>query len=231
MIREAFKNVFGTTPKEQPLINILTRTSGRPIGFRKCRESIATQTYKKVRHIVSYDDDADLAYLNQYTEVEKLKVLKEEKPLTGEIPPVPSEFKPYNLYCNALLKKVREGWIMFLDDDDMLADKKVLEKIVRNLHNSENSLLIWQTEFPNGALLPPKLEFKQKKILFERIDTACFIFHTKYKDISQWDSWYAADYRFIDGLSKQIPKQKWIPKIFTLKNNLGDSGRRNDLSE
>lgn len=215
--------------KEQPLINILTRTSGRPVGFKKCRESIDNQTYKKVRHIVSYDELADLAYLDQYNEIDKIKVQRLDKPLKDESPPVPSEFKPYNLYCNDLLNMVSEGWVMFLDDDDMLANEKVLENIVTNLQNGNNKILIWQTKFPNGALLPPEREFQQKKIFFERIDTACFMFHSKYKEVSKWDGWYAADYRFLEGLTRHIPKQKWISQVFTLKNNLGDKGRRNDI--
>ncbi len=231
MIRVKFlKNYFSFLfkKKEEPLINILTRTSNRPIGFEKCINSVNNQTYRNVRNIISYDDPADLGYIKKHN-VDCIRVLREVRG-DGNFSDE-NKFEPYNLYCNELLKEVQEGWIMFLDDDDMLADEKTLENIVANLQNGNDTLIIWKTKFPNGALLPPEWEFKHKQIRFERIDTACFIFHSKYKDVSRWDSWYAADFRFIEGLTKHIPKKKWIPQVFTLKNNFGDRGRRNDLPE
>ena len=50
---------------KNPLINILTRTSNRPIGFKNCELSIKNQTYKNIKHIVSYDNDNDLTYLKE----------------------------------------------------------------------------------------------------------------------------------------------------------------------
>jgi len=70
------KNLFGIGKKKsnQPiLINILTRTSGRPNGFNKCRKSIENQTYIQIKHLVSYDDNNDLHYLKKY-DCEKIKV-------------------------------------------------------------------------------------------------------------------------------------------------------------
>ena len=42
--------------KTDVLVNILTRTSGRPIGFNNCRHSVRNQKYKRIRHIVSCED-------------------------------------------------------------------------------------------------------------------------------------------------------------------------------
>jgi hypothetical protein len=49
-----------------PLINILTRTSNRPNGFKRCRESIENQTYKNIRHIVSIDNLNDEEYVKSH---------------------------------------------------------------------------------------------------------------------------------------------------------------------
>lgn len=223
---------FSSSVEKPVLINILTRTSGRPIGFRKCRESLKNQSYKNFRHIVSYDDIADLTYLNKYDSIDKIKVARQENPLKGEIPPVPGDFKPYNLYCNELLQEVKEGWVIFLDDDDMLSHNNVLKEIVNHIRqNNDNTLFLWYTRFPCGTLLPSKAIFKSKKIVLQQIDTACFLFHSKYKNAVKWDSWWAADFRFIEALSQIIPKQKWLPFAFTQKNNFGDQGRRNDILE
>lgn len=230
MLNFLIKKSTENRTKEQPLINILTRTSGRPVGFSKCYHSIANQSYKKVRHIVSYDDPQDLEYLKDY-QVEKIAVKREKTaPISMTPPEENSEFKPYNLYCNELLSVVEEGWIMFLDDDDMLSRENVLEEITNYiLKNNTDTLFFWKTRFPNGFLLPSNSNFRNKKVILQQIDTACFLFHSKYKSVSHWDCWWAADYRFIKELSDTIPDQKWIPKTFTQKNNFGDQGKRNDI--
>ena len=39
----------------------------------------------------------------------------------------------YNLYCNTLLKKVKNGYIMFLDDDDKFYSNSALSEINEKL--------------------------------------------------------------------------------------------------
>ncbi|MCY2687848.1 glycosyltransferase family 2 protein [Salinimicrobium sp. TH3] len=216
--------------KEKPVINILTRTSGRPRGFAKCRESIENQTYKKVRHLVSYDSVADLDYLVR-DDIEKIKVTNQT--VAAElIQSLDLEYKPYNLYCNELLAKVEEGWVLFLDDDDMLTNNQVLEDIFKAIRKGdEDTIFFWFTRFPNGALFPSTENFKKRTIKLQQMDTACFMFHSKYKGSATWDCWKAADFRFVKELSEIIPNQKWIPKALTQKNNFGDQGRRNDISD
>lgn len=227
--RELIKLIF-KRKKETIPINVLTRTSNRPNGFKKCHDSLLNQTYKNYLHIVSYDSKKDLKYL----EGEKIKKIcvkpEKDEPQFKPEASVMLEYKPYNLYCNDLLQQVKDGWIMFLDDDDMLAEKNVLKKLVSHIKEcDEDTLLLWQARFPNGDLIPPVYTFEKEEIKLSHIDTACFIFHSKYKDRVKWDCWTAADYRFIRNLSGIIPNQLWIPKTFTLKNNFGDHGSRNDI--
>lgn len=214
-------------PKTPEIINILTRTSGRPKGFQKCHTSILKQSCQNYKHIVSYDDVIDLDYLNKYDL--KIVSVKKNNSLPDSI--LIDRHEPYNLYCNELLCEVEEGWIMFLDDDDMLAHKRVLMMLYDQIkkHN-DDTLFIWQTKFPNGSLLPPNKTFNQKEIKEQFIDTACFMFHSKYKDKAKWDPFWAADFRFIKDLAEVIPNQKWIKKVLTQKNNFGDGGKRNDVN-
>ena len=65
--------------KEDIIINILTRTSKRPIGFDNCYKSIINQTYKSIKHIVSYEDNKDLQYLNKYDVVKTYNAVIEKK--------------------------------------------------------------------------------------------------------------------------------------------------------
>ncbi len=226
MLNKIFNIIRAKKEKDFVVINILTRTSGRPKGFGKCHESIRRQNSKTYKHIVSYDNLADLDYLKKY-EVKKVPI---EKELIGLPMNEDDRFEPYNLYCNNLLNEVEEGWIMFLDDDDMLADEEVLKKLQKEIRqNDEDTLFIWQTKFPDGSLLPPDETFNKKEIKLQHIDTACFMFHFKYKNVAKWDGFWAADFRFIKKLSQAIPNQRWIRQRLTLKNNFGDQGRKNDL--
>lgn len=215
--------------KDKVLINILTRTSNRPIGFNNCRQSIVRQTYKNIKHLVSYENKSDLTYLD-FNNLSKVKVEKYEghkKTNTeGHL------HAPYNLYCNAMLDNVNNGWVLFLDDDDHLLHKKVIKEIVSQINKADNdTLFIWQMRYPNGKLLPAEKHFKEKNIEFEKIGSPCFLFHSKYKNLAQWDEWKASDYRVIKRLYEEIPKNKWIEKVYVQINNFGDLGERNDILE
>ena len=198
--------------KEELLINILTRTSGRPIGFYNCRRSIEKQSYKKIKYFVSYENEDDIDYLD-CTGLIKIKVNKYDGDIL--INPNGSLHAPYNLYCNELLNNVENGWILFLDDDDHLLHNKVIQEIVSEIKKAdEDTLFIWQMRYPNGKLLPTREHFKSEQIAMDYIGSPCFIFHSKYKGFAKWDQWKASDYRVIKKLHETIPNTKWIKKVY-----------------
>lgn len=215
---------------EKPLINILTRTSNRPNGFGMCVNSIKNQTYDKINHIVSYDNDLDLNYINNYN-VTKIKINREEiiKNDKSVNPNNPNFwFSPHNLYCNSLLDVVEDGFIMFLDDDDMLLHENVIEVIVNNIVD-EDTILIWKMQYPNGSVLPDNNAFKTKSIRLGGIGSPCFLFHSKWKDFYRWDAYKCGDYRFLEKLYKKIPNNKWINTPFIKLNNSGGLGKKEDI--
>lgn len=214
--------------KDDILINILTRTSNRPKGFHNCHQSILNQTYKNVLHFVSFDDVADLDYINLY-DVVKVRVKRLPKNMNrgkgGAI------HAPYNLYCNELLKKVNRGWVLILDDDDNLLHNNVLEELVKEIKKVDHdTLFLWKMRYPNGKVLPLNSNFRQKKIELNHIGTPNILFHSKYKNVGTWDEWKGADFRFITELFNKIPKKKWIKKVYIQINNQGDFGRQNDIN-
>jgi len=215
----------------QPTVNILTRTSNRPIGFKICEESIKNQTYSNINHIVSYDNDKDLNYLGNCKnkiKINRSEIIKNDK---SKNPNNPSFwFSPHNLYCNSLLDEVEEGWVMYLDDDDMLYDKTVIEKIVKNIVD-EDTILIWKMRYPDGRCLPDSHSFKTENIRLGGIGSPCFLFHSKYKDESIWDAYKCGDYRFLEKLYKKIPNKKWINEIFIQLNNSGGFGKKKDIKK
>lgn len=215
---------------QKPLINILTRTSNRPNGFDMCVKSIKKQTYENINHIVSYDDDLDLNYINNYN-VSKIKINREEiiKNDKSVNPNNPNFwFSPHNLYCNSLLDEVKDGYIMFLDDDDMLLHENVIEVIVNNIVD-EDTILIWKMQYPDGRLLPDSNSYNMKNIKLGGIGSPCFLFHSKWKDLYRWDAYKCGDYRFLEKLYKKIPNNKWINAPFIKLNNSGGLGKKEDI--
>ncbi|MFA6518474.1 MAG: glycosyltransferase family A protein [Candidatus Shapirobacteria bacterium] len=213
------EKIKGILMKEKPLINILTRTAGRPVFFKECRQSVVNQTYVNVRQIIGIDDKKSMDYLGginkrDIIEYPRLKRKKE------------ADF-PYNLYLNRLIKEVKEGWVMYLDDDDMLVNKYSLEKLATYLLD-ENTLYVWKVWFPNKTV--PSLSFG-KKIVRGDVTGTGFIFHSKHKDKSNWTNNMCGDYGFIKQLSEKL-KVRWIDKVLTRSNYVeayhANNGNRRD---
>lgn len=225
------KKIFKKKEESPVFFNILTRTSGRPKGFKKCHESIINQTYKNFKHLVSYDSIEDLSYLELY-DVKKVPVQRLNKEEASSFKnPGNLNFSPHNLYFNTLLKNVDRGWIMFLDDDDMLAHPEVLKDLAEIIQKADKrNLIIWQMEYPDGSLLPTSQMILDQEIKLYGIGSPCFLFHHKYAKKFKWDPWKCADFRFVKKLEKVIAKKIWLNKVYVKLNNFGDFGRRNDLN-
>ena len=210
----------------KPLINILTRTSGRPLAFKRCHESVKNQTYQNVRHIVSIDNLEDEEYVKQYG----VEYFFMDKDVISKEPDI-SDPKTgprfiYNLYLNKLIEKVNDGWIIILDDDDYLADNTVLQKVA-NLVKSNTDMLLWQMKYPNGGLLPSLQELGKPPRL-ARISSQCFTVHSGVAKTIKWDGWKCGDFRFIQKVwAKTVDKRVHKEALV----NLGGVGlgQRNDI--
>ena len=198
-------NILSTIIKENNnlLINILIRSTYRPCAFKKCINSVLTQRYKNYRVIMCYDDDNCLEYLNEYKNNDKIEIFK-----AREVDRSEKAF--YNLYCNELLERVKNGWIIFLDDDDMFASSYAL-KIINSSLNNTNNLLFWKFKRPD-RLVYPNINILAK----DTIASCGYCFHSKYKDLSQWTLGQQGDYNYINGLVKQNNFNKvFIDEILT----------------
>lgn len=185
----------GIISKENPLINIVTRTSNRPNGFKRCRESIVNQTYKNIRHIVSIDNLVDEYYVKDsgadYYFVDKSLVEK-----MPDIPdPKTGKRFIYNLYFNILFQKINDGWVLIIDDDDYLSSDTIIEELVKNISNNTD-MIIFQMQYENGSLLPTIQEIGQVPRL-GRIGSPCILVHSGIAKSIKWDGWKCGDFRYI----------------------------------
>lgn len=186
--------------KTEEYINICIRTSNRPEYFNLCIKSILRQNYKNFNIIISYDKEESLLYLNKYTHMNNVNAFY---PQVSSI----QKYK-FNLYCNKMMDKVEQGWIMFLDDDDQFTHNNSLKIINEHIKNN-NDLLIWKFLRPDKIIFPPN----PNNIKLGEIDTTCFLFNSKWKNIAQWSDKQCGDYNFI---KKYIEQSTIKPHIITL---------------
>ncbi len=122
--------------------NILIRNTYRPNMFKECIGSVQEQTHiipilgNNVRIICCYDDKRSSKYLKKYKNMFKNINLLEI------VPNKSNTLQEYNLYCNNLMDKVKDGWILFLNDDNKFLNKHTLSNISKNIDN-EDDIIFW----------------------------------------------------------------------------------------
>ena len=174
--------------KEKPLINILTRTSGRPEFFRDCVHSIQNQTYKNVRHITCADDDDSFAYAKKLCDT--------------------------TIRVDKIAKRVDYGYILFLDDDDRFTSDTALEFISRFME--EDSLSLWRCKLPYG-IVPNEEVMSYPVLIPQQVTSFGYIFHSKHKWAATWDGVKESDFRCAQRLSRLLG-HKWVNAIYTEVN-------------
>lgn len=209
------------------MINILIRTSGRPVMFARCMASIASQreVEGRIRVIVSTDDKQSYKYADIYKTLYAKRipvtVVKVEKQLKTEI-----HTAPWNLYLNSLIKEVKEGWIFILDDDDELAHVNVLKTLLREADN-EMKLILCRMTWPNGRVIPEDMYFG-KDPERKHIGMPCFMFHSVHKHHVRFDGMRAGDYRMAIQLFGLLKHRVLIRKPVVRVGNTGLNGSKGE---
>jgi hypothetical protein len=200
--------------EQKPTVNIIIRTCQRPNFFKRCIESIECQTYPNINVIIGVEENEK--YTKSYAYEAKHRVVHYPKATRDVIQPPKNNdsygnWFPYNSYLDILTKKVPEGWVMYLDDDDILNDHQAIEKIINEVE-SVDDMVYWRVQFHQGIIIP-KTETWQGMIERACLPVVCdisgsgFIFHSKYKDQISWGFWKRGDFRVINKLH-QITKKK-----------------------
>jgi len=205
-----------------PNANVIVRTSNRPLGFTNCLKSIEVQTYPNINIIVTTDDIFSCGYTRghdaRHLDMSKVTYIESKK--EGE------EFgRPFkcNLYLKEALKRIKEGFVIYLDDDDMFTSKDSVKTIIENAETDK--LLIWKVDF-NDKILPNGSFGKYIK-LFD-VTGIGFSHHVKYSHLTDWSEWKRADYRTAKKISDIIPV-KWLDAVLTKLQSKPGNGKRIDL--
>jgi hypothetical protein len=204
---------------KKPTVNILIRSCRRENYFHDCMKSILEQTYENINVIVGIEkkDEETKKYVYPYKcrVVHYDKVINEiEKP--EDIVDYGIWF-PYNHYLDIMTKKVNNGWILYLDDDDKLTNPTVIEELVTGI-NTEDDLLFWRVDFLN-RLVPSDGNWKSMKEggnpICRDISTIGYMFHSKYSKDIEWGYWKRGDYRVAKKLNEVIPNKVYLDKTYT----------------
>ena len=195
-------------------LNILIRTSNRPEYFEKCIQSILEQKYENYHVYICYDDMKSLNYLQKYENHPKITYFY--------VNIVSNEKYKFNLYCNLLLDRVNDGYIMFLDDDDTYLGNRVFEIINHELRN--HLLICWKFLRPDKVIYPKNI---QNDICLGDIDTSCVCFHVSLKKLSKWNDQQYGDFHFYKPIFKNNQSKKFIDFTLTatqFNNKIGNYG-------
>ncbi|MCA1800621.1 MAG: glycosyltransferase [Actinobacteria bacterium] len=202
-------------------VYILTRTSGRPRMFSCLRDSIRSQNYQdRVVHAVHSDSPAD-TYVYGDIVVNSRKLQKSSQ-----------QTAPWEVFNKKLLQSVLddfkgEGYVIFLDDDDLLYDESTLREIVKRA--DKNSLNVFLVEREKGRISPERWK-ADIKTMEGRICWEAGVIHTNHiqkalmHDIDGRDG---GDGRFWMALSEHLPL-KYHPLIITRPQKGKGHGRCKD---
>lgn len=203
---------------KDPTMNILVRTH-RPNYFRRCMASISSQTYRNINVLAISDSDEGVKGSRGYN-VRCVRVhpqpVPTQKPLGGEYG---IQF-PYNAYLD-IAQKLVDGYIMVIDDDDMLLDSGAIFRIIREV--SEDKLVIFRADFKELGVKPSK-----HHICLMDIGSINFCYHSKHRDFTDWTPWKRADYRTAKKLSEHL-EIVWIDDILTSVQDRLGMGTKGDL--
>lgn len=175
------------------LINILIRTSNRQDLFRRCLNSVLNNGYPNIRIIISIDRDVD--YIPENLEVIRVQADK-------TLPYF------YDCYLNDLKSLVTEGYLLCLDDDDIL-----LPGVLAKIPLDAPAIVVQLDHL--GNIVP-----KDERLLLGQIGMPCLILHHSLKDIADLTGGDHGDYHWIKAISEHV-ELKFVPLVVVKSDQKG----------
>lgn len=136
---------------------------------------------------------------------------------------------PYNTYLKIAEKKLKDGWVFYLDDDDYFFNDNFISDLVEQIksHNDDTIHMFKILSFTD-KLIPTDICWDKMKsghpFMLHKFGGSCYSFHTKYADYTVWDEWAGADYRTAKALEKVIPNKNFTDLIsIRFKSHGGDT--------
>jgi hypothetical protein len=135
---------------------------------------------------------------------------------------------PSNLYMNELQSKVKDGIIMYLDDDDILSNNNAVSLIAEE-YKKGSKLIFWKIKSVN-RVIPNEKNWGKRPVNCD-ISGIGFAFDSKYIKHAEWEPYKRGDYRVANKLYDKIRKRAYIDKILAQTQNGHNSGKKIDLKK
>jgi len=193
---------------------IITRTHARRELFTRCRASIERQTrFSDVVHIVTCEDDGDLAYVP-------------ESCVRVGVRPDPHIACWYETYINDALRQITEpGLVMFLDDDDYIVNSRLVETLLGQYAHFD--AVFFRTRLHGRRVIPAALPFVAPP--YGDIASCGYVLRSDVAKRATWQPGHAGDYRYISRLFRlELAGKKrigWCPQILTSTQDGRSTGK------
>jgi hypothetical protein len=125
-----------------------------------------------------------------------------------------------------LKKEVKEGWFLFVDDDDALAGPSVLQdlsNIIVNNYPFKGAYIGRYTR--NGRIKPPMDHIRKGIVQKGFIGGGCAVVHHSYKDSANWQGVIAGDYLWLKEMHDNGVPMKFIDLVIQKTFNNGLHGK------
>ena len=206
-----------------PTANIIVRTSKRQNAFSMCMKSIEIQDYPNINVIVTTDEREGVEYTRKYP----ARHLHFDRSTFKQMDRIDKEEYGLPFIQNEYLdiaQRLCEGYIMFLDDDDMFTCSNAISTVISNA--KDDSLIVWRTDMNDGRIIPNGNFGKQIKLY--DITGIGICYHSKHVDKTDWSQWKRADYRTAKKLSESL-NVVWIDAILTKLQHKPGMGNQTDI--
>jgi len=196
------------------LFNIIIRTSLREKKFFQSLELINNQTYKNFKIYISYDNKETLNYLKKIKKTDNIKLFNCIYIKTNK------DFH-WNNYCNKILKHIKDGYIIFLDDDDIFTTIYSLE-IIKNNIKGDKDFLFWKYYREDRIIYSKDIE---KVPEYNHITSCGFTININKVKQCKWCDKRGGDYFFLKNIFEKNNNlnKKFLNYIITQKNVEGYS--------
>lgn len=211
------------------ILNIITRTKGRPKFFQICYETIHNLNFKnlKLNHWVIYDDDDTLEYLSKYKDIQLFKAGPCQQKMS------PHARLPHNDYFNQVYQHIEDGVVFHVDDDNFISYPNAfldIEDKILELKKDEAIIVQFELAYNNTGRRPSCNSIQEEKVAQGDIDGSCLICPIELAKQATWPPNRAGDFHFIKEICNQASSMHWLQHkiVNAFVSGLGLS---NDLTE
>jgi len=128
---------------------------------------------------------------------------------------------PYNVYMIKAERFVKDGWIIYVDDDDSLYNEHSLEILVNNIIKFDEDTIHWMRTYnDNGKITEEYVMGHLSNDFPPALNLICssnFCFHSKWLPYTAWETWRGDDYRTASSLAEVISKNNSIMEVIVDK--------------